>query len=137
MQLSHINGSKQNIILDSLIDLIENSQTKNFAGEIIYEKTIDLSSNQYQYVELGEVQGVSELRLNGEFIGTRWHGAHVYDITNAVKEGENKLSIKLTTITGNYLKSLKDNATAQRWTRRQPYSSMGIMGPVTITRMVP
>ena len=88
------------------------------------------SSNKYQYVDLGEVQGVSELRLNGEFIGTRWYGAHVYDITNAVKESENKLSIKLTTITGNYLKSLKDNATAQGWARRQAYYSMGIIGPI-------
>jgi hypothetical protein len=133
LQLNHINGSRQSIKLNSLTDLTKNDQTKHFAGEVIYEKAINLSAKKYQYIDLGDVQGVTELRLNGQFIGTRWHGAHVYDITNVAKEGENKLSIKLTTITGNYLKSLKDNATAQRWTGRQPYQSMGIIGPVTIS----
>jgi hypothetical protein len=132
LRLDHIDGSKQELTLDSLTDLIENSQTKHFAGEVIYEKTINLTDDKYQYIDLGDVQGVSELSLNGKLIGTKWYGAHTYDIADAVKKGENKLSIKLTTITGNYMKSLKDNATAQHWTNRQPYHSMGIIGPVTI-----
>jgi hypothetical protein len=132
LHLNHIDGSRHDITLESLTDLIKNSQTKHFAGEVIYEKTINLAADKYRYIDLGDVQGVSELRFNGKYIGTRWHGAHVYDISDAAKEGENKLSIKLTTITGNYLKSLKDNATAQRWTKRQPYHSMGIIGPVKL-----
>ncbi len=70
--------------------------------------------------------------IDGKYIGTKWYGAHIYDIESAVKDGENKLSIKLTTITGNYLKSLTENPVAQRWTKRQPYYSMGIIGPVRI-----
>jgi len=118
--------------LNSLTDLSNNVQTKHFAGEVTYEKTINLSAKKHQHINLGDVQGVSELRLNGTYIGTRWHGAHVYEVAGLVKDGENKLSIKLTTITGNYLKSLKDNATAQHWTNEQPYYPMGIIGPVTI-----
>jgi len=132
LHLNHIDGSRQDITLESLTDLIKNSRTKDFAGEVIYEKTINLTAGKYRYINLGDVQGVSELTLNGKYIGTIWYGAHVYDIIDAVKEGENKLSIKLTTVTGNYLKSLKDNPTAQRWTRRQPYHSMGIIGPVKL-----
>jgi hypothetical protein len=45
-------------------------------------------------------------------------------------KGNNRLSIKLTTIPGNYLKSQKDNPTAQRWTKGQPYYPVGILGPV-------
>ncbi|MCD4768665.1 MAG: hypothetical protein K8R35_00665 [Bacteroidales bacterium] len=132
LQLNHINGDKQQIKLESLTDLIENSQTKNFAGEVIYEKTINVNFNKYQYIDLGDVQGVSELTLNSELIGTKWYGAHIYDIKSALKEGENKLTIKLTTITGNYLKGLTENPVAQRWTKGQPYYPMGIMGPVRI-----
>ena len=132
LQLNHINGDKQQIKLELLTDLIENTQTRNFAGEVIYEKTISLNSDKYQTMDLGDVQGVSELTLNGELIGTKWYGAHIYDVKGALKEGENKLTIKLTTITGNYLKSLKENRIAQGWTRNQAYYPMGIIGPVKI-----
>ena len=132
LQLNHINGNKQQINLKSLTDLINISQTKNFAGEVIYEKIINLNTNKYQQIDLGDVQGVSELKLNDELIGTKWYGAHIYDIKNRLKEGENKISIKLTTITGNYLKSLTKNPTAQKWTKNQSYYPMGIMGPVRI-----
>jgi hypothetical protein len=84
-------------------------------------------------IDLGEVQGITELSLNGRALGTRWYGAHVYDLNGAVKEGENLLSIKLTTISGNYVKSLKDNEVAQRWTRHQDNYPMGILGPVRLS----
>ena len=132
LQLNHINGDKQKIKLESLTDLIKNTQTNNFAGEVIYNKTIFLNSDKYKYMDLGDVQGVSELTLNGELIGAKWYGAHIYNIESALKEGENKLTIKLTTITGNYLKSLKENRIAQGLLKKQAYYPMGIMGPIRI-----
>ncbi len=132
LQLNHMNGDSKQIDLESLTDLVENDQTRDFAGEIYYEKTIIVDSLKYQYIDLGDVQGVSELTLNGDLIGTRWYGAHTYNIKDALKVGENKLSIKLTTITGNYLKSLPDNVVARIWTRRQRNYPMGILGPVRI-----
>ena len=132
VKLNHINGEKRQITFDSLSDLIENEETKEFAGEVIYEKTLNVNSDKFRYIDLGNVQGVSELTCNGKQIGTNWYGAHVYDISSALKTGEHKLSIKLTTILGNYMKSLKDNPVAMTWTRRQPYYSMGIMGPVKL-----
>ncbi len=132
LQLKHRNGEKQNLELKSLTDLTESKETKEFAGEVIYEKTINIDSDNYQYIDLGDVQGVSELTLNGKLIGAKWYGAHVYDISPALIKGENRLSIKLTTIVGNYLKSLKDNPVAMGWTSRQNYYPMGIMGPVKL-----
>ncbi len=132
LQLNHMNGQRQQLKLEALSDLTENSDTKNFAGEVIYEKTIDVGAKNYQQIDLGDVQGVSELTLNGKLIGTRWYGAHVYKIKNVLQKGENTLSIKLTTLTGNYMKSLTDNPVAMGWTRQQNYYPMGIMGPVRI-----
>ena len=91
-----------------------------------------LVTDTYQYIDLGDVQGVSELSLNGKLVGTKWYGAHIYDISSTLKIGKNKLSIKLTTIIGNYLKSLKNNHVAQRWVKHQDFYSMGVMGPVRI-----
>ena len=134
LQLNHINGEKQKLELNSLTDLIEIKETKEFAGEVIYEKTINIDSNNYQQLDLGDVQGVSELTVNGKLIGTKWYGAHVYNIKDVLKKGENNMSIKLNTITGNYMKSLKDNPVAMGWTRHQDYYPMGIMGPVRMIK---
>jgi hypothetical protein len=49
-----------------------------------------------------------------------------------LKKGENTISVKVTTIIGNYLKSLKDNPVAMTWTRRQKNYPMGIIGPVKV-----
>jgi hypothetical protein len=130
LQLNHITGEKQTLELNSLTDLIEIQETKDFAGDVIYKNTIHINSEKFQYIDLGNVQGVSELTVNGRLIGTKWYGAHRYDIKSVLKKGENKLSIKLSTIVGNYLKSLSDNPVAMRWTKGQNYYPMGIMGPV-------
>ena len=132
LQLKHMHGKEQEIELDSLTDLKELEETREFAGEVIYEKTFVADSDQYQYIDLGDVQGISELTLNGQLLGTKWYGAHVYDVRDFLKIGENKLLIKVTTIVGNYLKSLTDNPVAMQWTGGQEYHSMGILGPVTL-----
>jgi hypothetical protein len=134
LQLNHINGEKQKLELNSLTDLIEIKETKEFAGEVIYEKTINIDSNNYQQLDLGDVQGVSELTVNGKLIGTKWYGAHIYNIKDVLKKGKNNMSIKLNTITGNYMKSLKDNPVAMGWTKHQDYYPMGIMGPVRMIK---
>ncbi len=132
LQLNHMNGEKQSIELENLSDLLKSNNTKNFAGEIIYEKSIVIGSKGYEYIDLGDVQGVSELTLNGQPVGVRWYGSHTYYIKTALKKGENKVSIKLTTIVGNYLKGLNDNPVAQIWTRHQDYYPMGIIGPIKL-----
>ncbi|MGQ8335538.1 glycosyl hydrolase [Sunxiuqinia sp. A32] len=132
LQLNHINGEKQLLDLDSLIDLTKDDRIRNFAGQVIYEKSINVDSLEFNCIDLGDVQGVSELTVNGKLIGTRWYGAHVYNIKEAIKEGENKVSIKLTTVVGNYMKGLKENKVAQNWTGYQEYYPMGIIGPVRL-----
>jgi len=132
IKLKHINGEEFQLELNELSDLIDIGKTKEFAGEVIYEKTINIDSDKYRYIDLGNVQGVSELTLNGQLTGTKWYGAHVYDGGSVLKKGENIVSVKLTTIVGNYLKSCVDNPVAMQWTQRQDYYSMGILGPVTL-----
>jgi hypothetical protein len=132
LKLHHMNGEQQELKLDALTDLLDIPSAKDFAGTAIYETSLEFKSGDKQHIDLGQVQGISELTLNGTNLGSRWYGKHVYDMSAAVKEGENRLRIKLTTISGNYLKSLKDNYVAQRWTRHQDNYPMGILGPVRI-----
>jgi len=132
LNLHHMNGDRQELKLDALTDLVDIPSAKDFAGTVFYEIVLDMDSGDYQHIDLGDVQGITELTLNGTELGTKWYGAQVYDIGSAVKEGENLLVIKLITITGNYVKNLQDNPVAQRWTRHQANYPMGILGPVRI-----
>ena len=131
LRLSHVNGENKEFTLYKLVDFLEDKRLKTFAGEAVYEKEIKVDDpDDHRHISLGNVQGVSELWINGKKVGMRWYGNHIYDVTGYLTQGDNKLSIKVTTIAGNYLKSLEDNPTAQRWTQRQPYYSVGMMGPV-------
>jgi hypothetical protein len=42
--------------------------------------------------------------------------------------------VLVTTISGNYAKSLTTNETAQRWTKNLPPRPMGLLGPVKLLR---
>jgi hypothetical protein len=130
--LHHLNGESQEVSLEELGNLADTEWGLNFGGTVVYEKRIPLEENLPQFIDLGDVQGVTELSLNGVALGTRWYGKQMFDLGSAVKAGENLLSVKLTTITGNYLKGLKDHKVAQRWTSHQDYYPVGILGPVRL-----
>ena len=48
--------------------------------------------------------------------------------------GANTIEVKVTTLMGNYMHTLKDNKVAQRFVikRKQPYVSAGLIGPVKL-----
>ena len=92
---------------------------------------IDVADN-YSTIDLGEVVGVSELLINGKSQGIRWYGDHSYNLDVSLNAGKNELHIKVTTVLGNYLKSLEDNPVSKRWIRWQKYRSQGLIGPVRL-----
>jgi hypothetical protein len=98
----------------------------------VYRRSFILEKDDYSCLDLGDVQGVAELSLNGKDLGVRWYGAYVFDVRDVLKEGENRLTVKLTTICGNYLKTESDNAVAQRWTTNQDFRPMGLLGTVRL-----
>ncbi len=130
LRLTHLNGEQQEVILEELANLADTEWGLNFAGTVLYEKTIHLEDELPQFIDLGDVQGITELFINGLSMGVRWYGDHIFNVGSAIKSGENQLTVKLTTITGNYLKGLKDHKVAQRWTSHQGYYPVGILGPV-------
>ena len=116
-----------NRTMDELIDFktSDDEAIRNFAGTVIYTGTFE-NSSKAKYIKLVEVnQAVTELAINSKPVGMIWYGNHTYDISPFIKEGSNKIEIKLTTTLANYCRSLTDNPTAQAWTRsyRTPFSS--------------
>ena len=106
----------------------------SFAGTLVYRTTFQVPDTRFDELDLGEVNGVSEARLNGQPLGVRWWGRHVYDMAGAVSEGPNALEIHVTTVVANYARSLKDNPAAQRWASWYPPISTGLVGPVRLVK---
>ncbi|TAN37618.1 MAG: hypothetical protein EPN23_05065 [Verrucomicrobia bacterium] len=105
---------------------------KNFAGTVIYRQTFDLvAAVRATFLDLGIVHGNSEVVLNGQSLGVRWYGRHLFATAGAARSGANTLEIRVTVPLFNYVRTLKDNPTAREWTRGAKDSiPTGLVGPV-------
>jgi hypothetical protein len=116
---------------------IKETEYLNFMGDITYKTSIIISGKSIpRYINLGKVSEICELKVNGNSVGIRWFGEKIFDISSFLKEGENTIEVKVTTLMGNYMNSLKDNKVAMRFVikRKQPLKSMGLIGPVKLYR---
>lgn len=111
-----------------------NTDYKTFMGDITYTAKFTVSGSKPHYLNLGNVYDIAEVTVNGKPVGLRWYGDKVFDISRAVRSGENTISVKVTTLMDNYMQTLKDNSVARRFVikRNHKPKSMGIVGAVTI-----
>ena len=127
---------------DTLFDLKNSEEYQHFCGTIVYRKTIDIGRDTARYVstmttlDLGLVEGISEVFVNGQSVGVQYFGHRLYDLSDALHEGQNDLEVHVTTTMGNYLKTItrEDNPTTWIYVnhprRDQPLQPMGLLGPV-------
>ena len=127
---------------DTLFDLKDSEAYQHFCGTIIYQKTInmgkDVARNVSTILDLGLVEGVSEVFVNGQSAGVQYFGRRIYDIGKQLKEGQNDIEIRVTTTMGNYLKTFSREENPTTWIyvnhprREQPLQPMGMIGPVKL-----
>ncbi len=133
VRLEHINRENKTIELEELVDFKERNDLRTFAGIIHYENTLDIPDpGQYNFLDLGEVEGVSEVSINGKDLGIKWYGFHRYPLNDSLEKGKNTFVIKVATVAGNYIKTLEDNPVSWRWINHQDFQSMGLIGPVSL-----
>lgn len=123
--------------MDTLKDFktMNDSMFVNFMGTVIYSSTVTLSGSSLpKYINLGKVADICELKINGQDAGTKWFGNRIYDVSSLLHKGDNTIEVKVTTLMGNYMQTLKDNKAVQRFVikRNQPYVSAGLIGPVKL-----
>ncbi len=125
----------KNLKMDTLKD-IKDTEFVNFTGTAAYRKTINFDGSGKTILNLGQVFGVSEVLVNGQSCGIKWYGRRIYNLAPFLKKGQNELEVRVVTVMGNYMKTLTDNKTAQKFTNQktkdQPIQSMGLIGPVVI-----
>jgi hypothetical protein len=98
------------ITLDQLKSLSEHEddEVKYFAGHATYRTRFSLSDDQVAegvriLLDLGQVEALAQLQVNGEQLGTVWRSPYQVDITPNVRAGENELEVEVTVLWPNRL----------------------------------
>jgi hypothetical protein len=131
-----------NTHFDTLFDLKDSETYQHFCGTLIYRKMIDvggdIARNVSTILDLGLVEGVSEVFVNGQSTGVQYFGMRIYDIGDYLHDGANDIEIHVTTTMGNYLKTFSREENPTTWIyvnhpkRDQPLQPMGLLGPVKL-----
>lgn len=72
-----------------------------FAGTATYTKTVKISKKEFAkgkriVLDLGEMNDLAQVKINGIDKGTLWYPPYKVDITDALKNGENVIEIAVT-----------------------------------------
>ena len=98
-------------VFDKLISWSDSDDeaVKYFSGTAVYTKTVAIpkeffAANQRIYLDLGQVDSIAELKLDGKDLGVQWKVAKVVDVTDFVKpDQEITLEIRVTNLWPNRL----------------------------------
>jgi hypothetical protein len=97
---------KGQITLDKLIPLNEHTDfdVSHFSGTATYKTTFQVVKvDQPMFIDLGDVQVIAEIKLNGKKLKTLWKPPFRVEISDVVQSGENNLEIKVTNLWVNRL----------------------------------
>ncbi|MFG6686804.1 glycosyl hydrolase [Mariniflexile sp. HNIBRBA6329] len=131
-------------ILKSLTQL-EDEAVKHYSGTITYAKTIKLKHlGKQTMLDLGEVYNIAELWINNKKVGVKWAAPFIFDISNYVQKGDNKIEIKVTNTWRNQLifDNYRSKENKKTWTTNPPKTNetelddSGLIGPIVL-KMIP
>jgi len=119
---------------------------RHFSGISIYQTSFrhDASSqtggSRRYWLELGRLEVMAEVNLNGETVGTVWNRPARIEITKALKPGRNELSVRVANCWRNRM--IGDSGLPEEkrftWSSYQPFKpetplpASGLIGPVFI-----
>jgi len=101
-------------------DKLPDVPAKKFTGTANYETTFTLDSrlskDQRIYLDLGSVNVMAGITVNGKTLDTLWMRPFKADITELLKKGKNKLNLEITSTS--------------------PCISLGLLGPVQLSTVI-
>jgi len=124
-------GAPSEVRFEKLVSWSEHSDpgVKYFSGEATYLKTFTVSramigKNKRLFLDLGNVQVMARVRLNGKDFGTLWKPPFCVDVTGTAKPGDNELEVKVVNLWPNRMigdeqlpedTARNDNGTLKEW----------------------
>ena len=130
-------------LLKAWKDLDIPAETKAFSGSAKYSKKFvadkSVKASDRVMLDLGKVDMIAAVKLNGKALGTLWCAPYVIDITEALVDGENELEVVVTSTWFNRLvyDAALPEAERKTWTVAGPSANnklreTGLMGPVRL-----
>ena len=129
-----LDGFVSSLQMHDLQDLKD--QFPSFSGQADYTSDITLDEFIPQYIDLGKVCEVAEVRVNGTSTGTRWFGRPVFDVSGMLHPGKNTVEISVRTLICNYMLTMPENPVVNRFMtgpkKGQTIVPSGLLGPVLL-----
>ena len=142
-------GPEGRVVFDELVSWTERPEDaiKYFSGTASYKKIINveperLASGRRVYLDLGQVNHLAEVVVNGQSLPVLWKPPFRVDISSVAKAGANKVEVKVTNVWKNRLLGDKKLPEAERstWTLYPfyhnepdaPLMESGLLGPVRL-----
>jgi hypothetical protein len=141
-------GAPETITLGALGSWTEQADpgVRYFSGGAIYEKTLTAPKAWFRSgarlsLDLGDVREFATVTLNGKALPVLWKPPFAVDVTDQLKPGENRLSIRVVNFWANrMIGDLQPGAVKHTFAPIQPFepasalSPSGLLGPVTLQR---
>jgi hypothetical protein len=121
-------------------DLNLSAEGKAFSGSVNYTTTFIADKPESRVLlDLGRVDMIASVKLNGKALRTLWCAPYALDISESIVEGENILEVEVTSTWFNrlvYDASLPESE-RKTWTLEgpaadKPLRESGLMGPVKV-----
>ena len=145
-------GAPPRITLDHLGSLSDstNAGVKYFSGTATYTKTFNWEppaktgkQTEETWLDLGEVQVMAQLKLNGHDLGVLWRPPFRVNLTAALQSGRNTLEIRVANLWPNRMIGDAALPVADRftWSSYEPFTKdselpkSGLIGPVILHRL--
>ncbi len=138
-------GPEKPVVFNRLIDwsASENELIKNYSGTAKYSidfKVAQMPSGQQVYLDLGLVNVIANVKVNGVNVGSAWTAPYKVNITAAIKKGNNKLEIEVANTWVNRLigdsklpaPERKTWVNINEYKPESQYQSSGLIGPVNV-----
>ena len=143
-------GAPGEITLDQLGSLSDstNSGVKYFSGTATYTKVFDWKTapgtgkgKTETWLDLGDVQVMAQVKLNGHDLGILWKSPFAANITGALQPGRNTLEIRVADLWPNRMIGDSMLPVAERftWSSYEPFTKeselpkSGLIGPVSLS----
>ncbi|MCC6490603.1 MAG: hypothetical protein IT364_24165 [Candidatus Hydrogenedentes bacterium] len=95
-------GPEEPVVFENLADWSQRSEDsiRYYSGTAAYAKTVDIPANVLEqgrplYLDLGRVEVVASVSVNGKAVGTAWKRPFRVDVSGAAKPGSNALEIRV------------------------------------------
>jgi hypothetical protein len=138
-------GAPEETVFPRLVSWTENQDDgiRHYSGRAVYTKEFDFSApsaGQRIMLDLGRVEVLATVKLNGRDLGVAWQAPYALEATPALRAGRNRLEITVVNLWANRL--IADSALPPErrltWATWNPYHRgdsllpSGLLGPVRL-----